>query len=109
MVKPPVAPATGVVALLTLCAQASLVLVVLFVTGVTFNRGILEGRLRMAILALDLAVLAQQRKGNETMIKPGARPTRRVVALLAFLAFLTFVHVVILVTGDAPGFQFLLV
>jgi len=109
VVKRPVAPASCVVALLTLCAQAPLVFVVLFVTGVAFNRSILECRLRMAILALDLDVLAQQRERDETMIETGACPPGLVVTLLALIALLAFVHVICSMTGDAPGLQFLLV
>lgn len=59
----------------------------------------------MALLALGLDVLAQQRELRFAVIKPDviALPALFVVAILALLAFLAVVLVVLLVTGVAIG------
>lgn len=98
VVKLPALPVDRVVAGLASRSKSQLVRVVLAVAGNALSLGILEGRREVAILALDLDVLAEQREACESVIKARIGPAALTVAAPALPSFLALVLVVLAVT-----------
>lgn len=96
-------------ALLASGTQALFMFIIFLVAGVACNRRVLEGRLLVTLLTLEIVMLAQQRKREQVMIDTRLRPARIVMAELALLSFLSLVHVIRLMAGDTSRLQFLLV
>ena len=90
-------------------SQLVLVLVIFFMTGDAGNARVLEGGRQVALLALDLGMLAEQREAGQAVIDLAGLPVTLVVTGFAFFAFLTLVLVVLLVAGDARRLQLFLV
>lgn len=74
--------------------------IVFFMTGKAGDRRVLVFPVFMAIIALHLAVLAQQAKLCFAMIEPVFLPVSCVMAVAALLAQRAFVLVILLVTGN---------
>ena len=108
MFESPVLPRQGVVAGFATWSELVLVFVVFLVTGDTGNVRILEGGRQVALLALDIGMLSEQREAGQAVIDLADFPVAFVVAGFAFLAFLTLVFVVLLMASDADCWQLVL-
>ena len=98
VVKLPALPVDRVVAGLAFRSESQLVRVVLSVAGNALGLGILESRREVAILALDLDMLAEQREACESVIKARIGPAAFSMAAPALPSFLALVLVVLAVT-----------
>ena len=103
VVEIPDFPVAGIVATLALLAQTQFVLVFLLMARPAIRLGVLEFRRFMALLAVGLDMLAQQREFRLVVVEAHivALPASFVMAILALLALLTVVLVVHFVTGIA--------
>ena len=108
MIEAPILPRQGVVAGFATRSKLVFVLVVFFVTGHTGYARVLEGGRQVALLALGLGVLAEQRETGQAVIDLAGFPVTLVVTGFAFLAFLPLMFVVLLVAGDAGRWQLVL-
>ena len=105
MIEAPILPRQCVVTGFAARSKLVFVLVVFFVTGDTGYPRVLEGGRQVALLALDLGVLAEQREAGQAVIDLAGFPVTLVVTGFAFLAFLALVLVVLLVAGVARRLQ----
>lgn len=107
VVKFPVIPATGVVALAAGLAEPTFMFVVTFMAVETGQRRIFIRSSEMATRAVNGRVQAQQRKLGERVVESHLlRPAPGVVATLALIALLTFVNIVCAMTADTGHRQF---
>lgn len=109
VVKIPRFPATGVVAILTLRTEASLVHILLLMAAIACGGRIAESGCQMTLLALDLGMTAGELKARLGMIIGRILPEFFVMAALTLVAKLAIMLVILLVAGNALGFQFTLV
>lgn len=104
VIEVPSLPTARVVTLVASHAQGLLVLVILDVACITGALGILEQGIRVADLALDGHMLAQQGEANQAMVEAWRRfPVFVVVTLRARTSLLPGMLVVLEMAADALG------
>ena len=102
VIELPGTPVGRVVTALAAIAQTAPMLVVIDVAGDAGGVGVMERCRRMAALAGDRGVCAQQREARDVVVEPQlGRPAGRHVAGIAAVTQLATMHVVINVTATA--------
>lgn len=99
VIECPLLPRTRIVAGFTLVTEPAPMIVIPPVTGDTRYRCALVGLVLVALYALNIFMLAIQRKRRQAMIEQGALPIAFVVAIVALPALFPLVDVIAPVTG----------
>lgn len=106
MIKAPYLPAIRIMALLAVFAELSLVLIICFVTRITFYRGFFVICRKMALLTGYNGMQANQRETGNIMLKTDFfLPPTFIVAFIAYFPLFAFMRIIKLVASVAVGFH----
>lgn len=104
VIEAPAIPADGIVASRTVLAETTTMHIILAVAGSAIAGRVEIGRCRVAFLASNISVLAQQREVRKVMIEANIHgPVLLAVTLAAPITQLTLVRVVVTMASDAAN------
>ena len=101
VIKAGAVPARSVVTSRTVGSELTVMLIILFMAGITIGGRAFEDVIDVALLAFHFGVPALQFEGGKVMVKSGFLPIRWIVAGTAIRAKLSVMGIVSGVTGSA--------
>ena len=101
MIEGGICPTTRIMASAAIRTELTVMMIVLFMAGITILRRALEDAIHMAACASHIDMCAGQLEGCQIMVKCDILPTIRIMASAAACAELTIMLIIFFVTSNA--------